>query len=202
MVDYLLVGNGPAPGLAAAVRKADAVVQINDCRHAQALPPRTRYVFLTNSGPEVSRLVGCLSSYRREDFPYARIVLARNPAFYTLKQWLLRAMNRHWRDYELSQAWTQLRPMWPIETVSFLSALRLDRQLRALGMPGGCMPSTGMIAYDWLSRRLDYDDTLAVEGFTFEGWEGHPWNIERQLIRARTPRYSWQDNNWARPAKS
>ena len=46
------------------------------------------------------------------------------------------------------------------------------------------MPSTGMIAYDWLLRKLKPEDTLTVEGFTFEGWSGHPWEIESQLIRS------------------
>ena len=52
-----------------------------------------------------------------------------------------------------------------------------------LGMAPACMPSTGMIAYDWVRRRLEAWDYLFTEGFTFEGWAGHPWAIERQLIK-------------------
>jgi hypothetical protein len=41
----------------------------------------------------------------------------------------------------------------------------------------------GMIAYDWLRRRLQPSDCLFTEGFTFEVWHGHPWAIEKQLIK-------------------
>jgi hypothetical protein len=45
-----------------------------------------------------------------------------------------------------------------------------------------------MIAYDWLLQRLKPEDTLTIEGFSFEGWAGHPWAIEGQLIRALAAR--------------
>ena len=85
-------------------------------------------------------------------------------------------------DYQLTKAWRSLAKHWPVECVTLLSSLRLEYQLRRLGMHHTAMPSTGMIAYDWLLRKLKPDDTLAVEGFTFEGWSGHPWEIESQLI--------------------
>lgn len=183
---YLLVGNGPAAGLAAAASQADVIVQINDCPHAQTLPrSRTLYVFLVNSGgpdvcPQVvERLIG-----RRAYLPNASIVLARNPAFYTMKRWLMRARrHRHWGDYRLSKAWTRLRGLCRIHTVSCLYALRLELLLIEGGMPRSFMPSTGMIAYDWLRRRLRPGDSVAIEGFTFQGWHRHPWNVERQLVR-------------------
>jgi hypothetical protein len=59
-------------------------------------------------------------------------------------------------------------------------------------MPPSFMPSTGMVAYDWLRRRLRTGDSLAVEGFAFQGWEGHPWQIESQLIRPKELPYPWE----------
>jgi hypothetical protein len=60
------------------------------------------------------------------------------------------------------------------------------------GMPFRCQPSTGMVAYSWLRRRLRIGDSLAVEGFAFQGWEGHPWQIESQLIRPKQLPHSWE----------
>ena len=60
-----------------------------------------------------------------------------------------------------------LTPSWEVSTISFLSALRLDVTLVRLGMPPSWMPSTGLIAYSWLRKRLRKCDTLEIQGFTF-----------------------------------
>jgi hypothetical protein len=195
VTDYLLVGNAPSASLAAAVR-ADVIVQINDCPHAAALPvARNHYIFLTNSGPDVSKLVDRLLS-RRDYIPHARVVLARNPTFYAIKKWLLRLRGRsHWRDYQLTHTWRKLRGVWPVQKVSFFSTFRLEQKLIAMGMPPSCMPSTGMVAYDWLSRECHAGDSIAIEGFTFEGWDRHPWQIERQLVQPKKAHFSWQDES-------
>ena len=114
----------------------------------------------------------------------ATIIRGRNPLFYAAKRAFLQAQN--WRlslyDYQLTQSWKMLAKKWPVESVSLSSSMRLEYQLRRLGMAQDAMPSTGMIAYDWLLQRLKPDDYLTVAGFTFEGWPGHPWEIERGLV--------------------
>jgi hypothetical protein len=116
---YLLVGNAPNPNLAPA-QDADIIVQINHCPHADVLPAvRTRYIFVTNiSGdPLVSPMLERLAS-RRQHFPHARVVLARNPIFYTVKKSLLRSLQRPiWCHYQLTDAAIRLRA-WPTQTVS------------------------------------------------------------------------------------
>lgn len=190
-MNYLLVGNGPTTNLGAVANKADVIVQINDCKYAAELPTfRKQYIFLTNTGPHVSSLVEKLLS-RREHIPFARVFLARNPLLYTVRKCLSAADLRG--DYRVSQAWKQLLGVWRTEAVSCWSTFRLERQLETLGMPANLMPSTGMIAYDWISRRLRCGDSLEVMGFTFEGWNRHPWEIERQLIKPKRLRYSWED---------
>jgi hypothetical protein len=192
-MDYLLVGNGPASDLANVTKQADAIAQINDCPHAEELPVnRTRYIFLSNPGQDTKQLVDKLIS-RRVLFPHAKIILVRNPAFYTVKKSLLKSFGRAaWHNYRLSEDWKRLREYWPIEIVSCFSALRLERKLRALGMPRSCMPSTGMITYDWLSRQLFRSDSLEIQGFSFEGWDRHPWHVERQLVRSKEAYFPWQ----------
>jgi len=64
-----------------------------------------------------------------------RLILARNPAFYTVKKHLLRAKgNQLWPTYNINAPWQAVGRLWPVETVSFASTLRLERKLRKLGM--------------------------------------------------------------------
>lgn len=46
-------------------------------------------------------------------------------------------------------------------------------------------PSTGIMAIEHVLSCPDYlEFEKHIVGFTFEGWEGHPWNAERALIAA------------------
>jgi hypothetical protein len=181
---YLLVGNGPAPDISALAAKSDYVIQINGCRHAEQIPPHlTRYVFLVNTGIEAATRAATELYEKRALLPNARIVLARNPAFYLMKKWALRAKgNWHWRDCDLCHAWKKLRGIWPIEVYPFLHTLNLDLELTTHGMQGSMQPSTGLLAYEWITSRLTPMDRLDIAGFTFEGWDGHPWEIERRVV--------------------
>jgi hypothetical protein len=186
-MNYLLVGNGPTQNLVGSSSTADSIVQINTCRHAAALPvEKTHHIFISNMGDKVSAPLCQAIETQRVLLCHATVMLGRNPSFYASKRAVLQAQD--WgnalHDYHLTEAWRTLAPAWKIGRVSFLSSLRLEWQLRQLGMRQASMPSTGMIAYDWLLQRLKPGDTITVEGFTFEGWSGHPWAIESRLIRA------------------
>jgi len=180
---YLIVGNSQDADLSGAAH-ADVTIQINDCRYADKLPlVRNQYIFLTNAGPYSGSIVDRLLT-RRASIPFAQIILARNPLFYALKKRLL-PRHRH-RDYQLTWEWDRLHKSWAARAVSCFSTLRLERRLVKLGMPPSFMPSTGMIAYDWVSRQLRGGDVLEVRGFTFQGWDQHPWEIERQLVKSKS----------------
>jgi len=184
-MNYLLIGNGPIKDLARASDAADSIVQMNNCRHASRdIAAKTQHIFITNMGAKVSGPLCQAIKTHGALLGNATVVLGRNPLFYSSKRAFLQAQDwmAPFDDYQLTQAWRSLAKDWPVERVSLLSSMRLEYQLRRLGMHHKAMPSTGMIAYDWLLRRLKPEDTLAVEGFTFEGWSGHPWAIESQLI--------------------
>jgi len=186
-MNYLLVGNGPTKNLAFASDASDSIIQINTSRHAAKLPvEKTHHVFISNMGEKVSAPLCQAIEKQHELLCHATVVLGRNPSFYVSKRAVLQVRDWHngLHDYHLTQAWRTLVPRWKVERVSFLSSVRLEFQLRQLGMRRASMPSTGMIAYDWLLQRLKPEDSLTVEGFTFEGWSGHPWAIESQLIRS------------------
>ena len=185
-MNYLLVGNGPTQNLAYASDASDSIVQINTCRHAAKLPvDKTHHIFISNMGNKVSEPMCAAIEQQRALLCHATVMLGRNPSFYASKRAVLQLQdwNDERLDYRLTDAWRTLAPRWRVERVSFLASVRLEFQLRQLGMRQASMPSSGMIAYDWLLRRLKPGDTITIEGFTFEGWHGHPWAIERNLIR-------------------
>ena len=184
---YLLVGNGPTQNLAIASKASDSIIQMNSCRHAPDLPvKKTHHIFISNMGEKVSAPLCQAIEKQRELLCDATVILGRNPFFYMTKRGFLQVQdwsNAH-HDYHLTEAWRTLATNWKVWRVSFRSSLRLELQLRQLGMRHASMPSTGMIAYDWLLQRLKPEDTITIEGFSFEGWPGHPWAIESQLIRS------------------
>jgi hypothetical protein len=45
------------------------------------------------------------------------------------------------------------------------------------------MPSLGFAAFDALTRAGRYT-TLTLIGFTFEGWQHHPWAKERAIVQS------------------
>lgn len=165
---------------------ADIVVQHNTCDYAELLPRvRANYVFITNSGPHAHKIMRHLLTKRHLPvFTTTRLILARNPVFYTFKKYRLRAAKHPmWPTYEVHWCWRAVSRVWPIRTMSFMSSLRLERRMRELGMARWRMPSTGMISYDWLCCRLQPQDGLGIEGFRFDNWWGHPRDIERRLIK-------------------
>lgn len=178
---YLLVGNGPTNDVGVKAKHADAVIQINDCQHNdQAIAEKTRYIFVSNSGDTSLPLLDHILRHKYS-FPNAQIICARNPLYYTVKKWLLRLRgNSLVPNYEILPAWERLTGRI---FVSFLQTMRLEFKLRKHGMAPSLMPSTGMIAYHWLCQRLEPADSLDLVGFTFEGWEHHPWDIERKLVK-------------------
>ena len=184
---YLLIGNGDIDlnAFSEALNEADVIIQINKCRHIELTKGHsTSYIFLVNTGEDVSELVSHLLSLNNyPELKSTSIILARNILYYLLKLQLLKQLSRpSWVFYSTSSSYLKLANLWRVKSVSFLFSLLLDIRLFRLGMPPSSMPSTGLIAYMWLRKRLCKNDTLKVIGFTFEGWERHPWDIERKLL--------------------
>lgn len=177
---YLLVGNGPSIDLNK-LRHADAVIQFNSCMYADRVSiGKTLAVFVTNVGEENGSIISKLLE-RKHLFPGITVKLARNPLFYGLKaRAAVRARSWIAPYCQLNDGWDALP--WPVEVVSLATTIRLEFLLRRRKMHRSFMPSTGMVAYYAMQRRLLPGDSLDFTGFTFEGWGGHPWEIEKRLI--------------------
>ena len=182
---YLLVGNGPSTDIANKAKHADAVIQLNGCAHREAIAPeKMSHVCVVNTcdPANIERVVSML---RGLELPaQTRIVFTRNHIFYWLKAfagWLkLSDGVQYFLPFKIDLGRAG-------ETVSLLDTCRLEFRMLRAGMPSGNMPSTGMVAYDWLSKKLRPGDSLDIAGFTFEGWNWHPWGLERTIIKGVYP---------------
>jgi hypothetical protein len=183
----LLVGNGPAPDLAAQAAWATHIIQINKCVHAPALAGKpTIAVYMNNTGPVAREIAAALVALRETPgMAAATIVFARNPVLYWLKKAGMQLKrDGRWREYRLNRtAEATARAALPAERPGLLSSLWLELKLRRRGMPPSFQPSTGMVAYDEITAQLGPLGELRLAGFTFEGWEQHPWEIERELVK-------------------
>lgn len=184
---YLLVGNAPncADAVVKMAEHGDAIVQCNNCAYAEMLPSvQHNYVFVTNTAPApemVRAIEKRLTSLRSLPvFASTDIVLCRNPYAYALGKYVFR------ERFDVYRCSSELSRFWPVRTVSFASSVRLHFALLKRGMEICQMPSTGMVAYDWVRRRLRPGDSLLLAGFTHQGWQGHPWHVESEIVRPVT----------------
>lgn len=183
---WLLVGNGECKNLSESAKNADVIIQINACRHLTNIPKKkTHYIFVTNTGQIFPHIIDAIRDNQRyfcHGIMPGKIILARNPTFYRLKRRL------HFKGSPLGDAFyaSKIRKYLSLildcQTISFRQSYNLERKMRSLGMPAHFMPSTGMIAYDWICKKMCKGDSLMLEGFTFEGWDRHPWEIEKKII--------------------
>jgi hypothetical protein len=182
---YLLVGNGAATDIATKAKHADAVIQINRCAHREAIAPeKMSHVCVVNT-VDPAAFHDTVAMLRGLNLPaHTKIVFTRNPAFYWLKSFAAWLYNpdglRCFLPFKIDLAWSS-------ETVSFLATCLLEFRMLRAGMPLRNLPSTGMVAFDWLSKKLRPGDSLDIDGFTFEGWDRHSWDVERQLIKGIYP---------------
>jgi hypothetical protein len=164
---YLLVGNGAATDISTKARHADAVIQINRCAHREAIAPeKMSHVCVVNVS-DPTAIDGVAAMLQGLSLPdHTKIVFTRNPTFYWLKSFAAWLYNP-----DGLRCFLPFKPdvARPGETVSFLAACLLELRMLKAGMPPRNMPSTGMVAFDWLSKKLNPGDSLDIDGFTFEG---------------------------------
>lgn len=160
------------------------IVQINDCRHVDRVDASlTKYVVMTNGEFVVAeRLMDSLYPLR-DRLKAAKVIFARNRVLMYAKKAMLKCMGSvDAGTFVHVPAPEEFARLWNVEEVSFEMSIELEMKLRRLGMRLGDMPSTGLIAYEWLRHNMAPQDSLQLAGFTFQGWDHHPWAIEKQIV--------------------
>lgn len=192
---YLLVGNAPIDGQEASIRDADVIIQTNKCLHVDLIPQeKTRYVIITNTGTPSRKVVRHVRRLRvgkkLGDFS---LVFARNEEYSLEKVRRLKATAtglfrffRSYRSFRCPLDKKALAAEFKLIEISLDFSAQLDKRLMALGMKEDQLPSTGLIAFEWIKTLMQPGDHLEPIGFTHQGWDGHPWTIEAQLVRPYT----------------
>ena len=178
--DVLLLGNGPAPpDVDRLVARADTVVRFNQCESARGDEEARTDVLAVNATGQPG--LNMLDKGLPRCASTATVFFARN-------------VEVHWRRYRqfgLGRVPKALVPMHQAMVVHFglgrhvaIPAGDYDAVFeRLLGLDGAAdfiMPSLGFTVLDLLAHRT-YGSRLGIAGFSFEGWDGHPWRKERTL---------------------
>ena len=192
---YLLVGNAPIDGMEASIRDADVIIQTNKCLHVDLIPQeKTKYVIITNTGTPSKKVVRhvrkLLARKKLSDFS---LVFARNEAYSEEKIRRLKAaatgffrIFRSYRSFRCPLDKKAIAAEFKLIEIEAAFSAELDQRLMALGMKEDQLPSTGLIAFEWIKTLMRPGDHLEPIGFTHQGWDGHPWTIEAQLVRPYT----------------
>lgn len=192
---YLLVGNAPIHGMEQSIRDADVIIQTNKCLHVERIPrEKTKYVIITNTGTPSKKVVRHVRKLAaRNKLVDFSLVFARNEAYSEEKIRRMKAeatgifrFFRSYRSYRCPLDKQAIAAEFNLIEIDADFSAQLDKRLMALGMKEGQLPSTGLIAFEWIKTLMQSGDHLEPIGFTHQGWDGHPWTIEAQLVRPYT----------------
>ncbi|MDH6295752.1 hypothetical protein M2315_002218 [Agrobacterium fabrum] len=185
----MIVGNGELPpGVAGFIDLSDIVIRFNDCRSLGAGGRRTDVVAVCNTGrPGHEMTQG--RDWRESDGVRQAFALwsVRDPAKFSEMEPGIRAR------------WPELTDFCVDYTAGFAAIAaetskshiviprdvheRLDKALAAHAPAPYVCPSTGLIAIAHVLESVSGDgDEVAIAGFSHQGWSGHPFAAEQQLV--------------------
>lgn len=146
---------------------------------------KTRYIFIANTRPVAREILKYVNETVRSAIGDNFIlVVSRNENFYNTKNLNLQALNDEMHiKYGVVLNKKGLSDDFDVIEVGHSFSEDLDDSLIRRGMKVGQMPSTGLIAYEWLKTIMNTGDELRIAGFTHSGWWGHPWELEKDIIK-------------------
>lgn len=186
---FMVVGNGDiGPQARAAISDAHAVMRFNDCRSAGEDAARTDIVVVCNTGRPGKKM---LEEPQWREHPSVRAAQAiwcvRDPAKFAEMRVPLSIDHPELDDF-CDDYTGGFRVFAENEGKAFRVIPRqvhdrLDRALSAFSPAPYVVPSTGLVAIaDLINNHLDPEDHIGLAGFSHQGWDGHPWDAERQYL--------------------
>lgn len=186
---FMIVGNGDIGNKAReTIAEASFVMRFNDCRSAGPDAVRTDVVVVCNTGRPGKMM---LEEPAWRDHASVRAAQAiwcvRDPAKFAEMRVSLSVTHPELDDF--CDDYTEgFRVFAENEGKGFRVIPRdvherLDAALSELSPAPYVAPSTGLLAIaDLIDNHLAPEDRIALAGFSHEGWEGHPWDAERQYF--------------------
>ena len=169
------------------IDRSDIVIRFNRCE-----------CFAANSGRKTTVLAFCNTGKSGLFFTQRHILnaipgfadvktvwLPRNPAVYAVKKAVLPFFNHSKRVGMTDHSAEIIHQMGGREVVIFDAAihLALETKLRHLGAGPDILPSTGLLAIEYVLERIAAKrDEILLFGFSHQGIRAHDWNCEHSLI--------------------
>lgn len=187
----MIVGNGDIePRVAQRIDFADVVIRFNGSRNFDRAGSRTDVVAVCNTGRPAKAMVNDVAW--RDSVPVqdcGAIWSVRDPQkFQQIKPGVLAAfpeLDDFFDDYtEAFEAFAQVSGK---EHVVFPASLHdgVDAELTAFQPPPYVVPSSGLMVMAHVLKDPAYaGDEIAFAGFSHQGWDGHPFEAERQWVNA------------------
>jgi hypothetical protein len=189
----MIVGNGEMPqGVADLIDLSDIVIRFNDCRSLGAGGSRTDVVAVCNTGRPGREMSEGAAWRDNEGVQRASAIWSvRDPAKFSQMEPDIRAR------------WPELTDFCADYTAGFAALAeetgkshlviprgvheRLDHALQVYAPAPYVCPSTGLLAIAHVLETVSGgDDEVAIAGFGHQGWNGHPFAAEKQLVEALT----------------
>ncbi len=184
-----IVGNGELPpGTARLIDRSDIVIRFNDCRSLGLGGTRTDVVAVCNTGrPGREMTEG--AEWRESDGvrQAAAIWSVRDPAKFAEMEPDIRARWPELTDFcvDYTAAFAAIARAGGKSHVVIHREVheRLDVALEAYKPEPYVGPSTGLVAIAHVLETVSgEDDEVAIAGFGHQGWSGHPFSAEKQLV--------------------
>lgn len=184
-----IVGNGEfPPGTARLIDRSDIVIRFNDCRSLGLGGTRTDVVAVCNTGrPGREMTEG--AEWRESDGvrQAAAIWSVRDPAKFAEMEPDIRARWPELTDFcvDYTAAFAAIARAGGKSHVVIHREVheRLDVALEAYKPEPYVCPSTGLVAIAHVLETVSgEDDEVAIAGFGHQGWSGHPFSAEKQLV--------------------
>jgi hypothetical protein len=184
-----IVGNGSfAQSDASRIDQCDLVIRFNDCRSVGEGGSRTDVVAVCNTGRPACGMIKQRSWREKTAIGLATAIwcVRDSEKFAELKPQIV-AQYPDLDDF--CDDYTDEFAHFATETAKAFAVIprryhdRIDRELKAR-IPGNyVVPSSGLIAISYVIGEVAAnDDTVLLAGFGHQGWSGHPFAAERELI--------------------
>ncbi|NTF34629.1 glycosyltransferase family 29 protein [Rhizobium skierniewicense] len=184
-----IVGNGAfAPSDASRIDNCDVVIRFNDCRSVGDGGSRTDVVAVCNTGRPASAMIRQRTWRETAAIAHANAIwcVRDGGKFAELKPGLI-AQQSGLDDF--CDDYTDEFAHFATETAKVFTVIprryhdRVDLELKTRVTSNYVVPSSGMIAVSYVIGEVAVeDDTVLLAGFGHQGWSGHSFRAERDLI--------------------
>ena len=187
----MIVGNGPvAEGAGDRIDQADLVIRFNEVRNSPLAGRRTDVVAVCNTGRPARAMLGA-ADWR--DGPAVtgcgEIWSVRDPDKFRDLRPLLAVSHPELDDFcdDCTEDFARFAASRDKRHRVIARSVHegVEQALAAYRPEPYVVPSSGLIVVAHvLSSEARADDEVVIAGFSHEGWDGHPFAAERQLIEA------------------